>query len=114
MSRLVSLIDAALLDARRRRDVVIVSALRTASAAMANAEAVPAHGADTAGIGRVGATDVPRRELTEVERAEILRAEVADLRAAAEIYRDRDADRAEAALRGADAVEALLGEAHDV
>lgn len=108
MSRLVSLIDAALLDARRRRDAVVVSALRTASAAMANAEAVPAHGADTTGIGRVGATDVPRRELSEHERAEILRAEVADLRAAAEVYRDRNADRAEAALRGAKAVETLL------
>lgn len=113
MSRLVTLIDAALLDARRRRDVAVVSALRTASAALANAEAVPVQDAPSAEIGRVDATDVPRRELSETERAQILRAEVADLRAAEEVYRDRDVERAAAALRGAETLEVLLEEARE-
>lgn len=60
------------LRAAMGRDRVAVSALRVALAALANAEAVP--------VGEVpaGATEVARRELTEVERRAVVAAVVAE------------------------------------
>ncbi len=91
----------ALPEAMRARDKVAVSALRTALAALDNAEAVPVDGAVTHGpaleqspVG-VGATEAPRRELTEPDVAEIVRAEVLErLEAAAQLPDPAQADRA--------------------
>ncbi len=76
----------ALKTALRQRDRQATAALRTASAALANAEAVPTatepltsgdqHFAGSA-IG-VGAAEAVRRELTRAEVLEILRAEKQD------------------------------------
>jgi uncharacterized protein YqeY len=74
---------AALTDAMRARDRDAVSALRSALAAVANAEAVPidtvpgAGAAESAAVG-VGAADAPRRELGEDDVRSVLAAEVAE------------------------------------
>jgi len=74
---------AALTDAMRARDRDAVSALRSALAAVANAEAVPIHtmpgagAAESAALG-VGAADAPRRELGEDDVRSVLEAEVAE------------------------------------
>lgn len=80
----------ALRDAMRARDTPAVTALRTALSALANAEAVAVDPAAATGgaIGQApvgaGATEAPRRELSEGERIAIVRAEAADCAAAAE------------------------------
>ena len=74
---------AALTDAMRARDRDAVPALRSALAAVANAEAVPIHTMPSAGavekaaVG-VGAADAPRRELGEDDVRSVLEAEVAE------------------------------------
>ncbi|MFC1415212.1 hypothetical protein [Streptacidiphilus cavernicola] len=85
----------------RARDKVAVSALRTTLAALDNAEAVPVDEAGTRGMALeqspvgVGATEAARRELSEREVAEIVRAEAAErLDAAAELTAPAHADRA--------------------
>jgi uncharacterized protein YqeY len=84
----------ALLTAMKARDEVAVPALRATLAAIDNAESVAHPAAANAGaleqspVG-VGATEVARRTLSEAEVADIVRAEMADLEAAA-----RDYDRA--------------------
>ena len=74
--------DGSPLEARLRDDLTIamkahdaaaVTALRTALAALANAEAVEA-----VPIADAGPAEVARRELTEADRMEILRAHVLD------------------------------------
>lgn len=92
MSRppLAERLAAALPAAMRARDSVAVSALRSAVAALGNAEAVPVDAAPPAGAlehARVGAgaADVPRRELDEAEVHAVVRAEVTS--------RDEAADR---------------------
>jgi uncharacterized protein YqeY len=90
----------------RQRDAVAVSALRTALAAIENAEAVHPTGADVAprtgpspvagSVLGLGAGDVPRRDLTDEDVRRIVRGERAELLAAASVYERRgQAERAE-------------------
>jgi hypothetical protein len=91
----------------KARDAAAVAALRSALAAIDNAEAVePAPGrspvetghADLAGtVAGLGAAEVERRHLQEAEVEQIVQAEVADRRAAADAY--ERADQAERAGR---------------
>jgi uncharacterized protein YqeY len=84
----------ALPEAMKARDTVAVAALRSALAAIDNAEAVgaaqvpPGSGrADIAGaVVGVGAAEVERRSLTDAQVEELVRAEVADRQAAAGHY----------------------------
>ena len=93
---------AALPAAMKSRDRAATSALRATLAAIDNAEAVAPAGGEVRGqaieqvaIG-LGATEVARRALTDVEVEEIVRAELAEREAAADDYdRAGRADRAE-------------------
>jgi uncharacterized protein YqeY len=67
---------ADLTAALRQRDTAAVAALRTALAAIANAEAVPAD--DTPVLGVNGYADVARRNLTIERVVQILQAEAQD------------------------------------
>ncbi|NJC84120.1 GatB/YqeY domain-containing protein [Planosporangium mesophilum] len=84
---------AALPAAMKARDRVAVAALRSALAAIDNAEAVAAPAVRGLAIEQtpvgVGAAETPRRVLTQAEVEEIVRTEVAEREAAA-----RDYDRA--------------------
>ncbi|GHH59809.1 hypothetical protein GCM10018781_03680 [Kitasatospora indigofera] len=90
----------ALPEAMRARDKAAVSALRTALAAVDNAEAVPVDEAATRGralehspVG-AGATEAARRELTESDVVAVVRAEAAErLAAAAGLTEPAHADR---------------------
>ncbi|QIM22219.1 GatB/YqeY domain-containing protein [Phycicoccus sp. HDW14] len=81
---------AALRPAMRARDSTAVAALRSALAAVANAEALPVPDAPAAGaieqarVG-VGAADAPRLELGEDDVRRIVRAEVTERESAAEV-----------------------------
>lgn len=84
-------LHAAVPAAMKARDRRTVSALRSALAAIANAEAVEVGGEVLAGaieaspVG-VGAAEVARRVLSEADVAAIVRAEIAERRAAADAY----------------------------
>jgi len=100
----------ALPEAMRNRDKTTVSALRTALAALDNAEAAPVKEADLRGLALeqspvgAGATEVARRELSERDMADIVRAEATErLGAAAELTAPAHAAR-EARLRAEAAV----------
>ncbi len=89
--------------ATRDRDAVAV--LRSAIAAIENAEAQPADGTNAteavlAAPGAAGAGDVARREVDEVEARAIVAAEIVELDGAARAYRSAGAvgaaDRVEA------------------
>ncbi len=70
--------------ALKARDAEAVSALRSALGAIANAEAVPApQRTGTEVMLGVGPIEVPRRELTDVDIAGIVRAEIVERRQAA-------------------------------
>lgn len=108
-----------LVRALRTRDEVTAAALRSALAALANAEAVDTAPADQAPVGGhptiagslvgVGAAEVDRRELTAVEMEAILRAEVAErVEAAAEYRRLGHNDRAIRLEEEADVVRRYL------
>lgn len=93
-------LEAGLVPAMRARDAVTVSALRSALAALGNAEAVPSDGHPRAGAAEeaalgVGAADVPRRELSADEVRAVVEREVAE--------RVEAADRLRALGRPADA-----------
>ena len=86
---------AALVPAMKARDGAAVAALRSALGAIDNAEAVQAAPGPPAGAGHpdlagtvagVGAAEAARRSLSEAEVEAIVRAEVADRRAAADGY----------------------------
>jgi uncharacterized protein YqeY len=110
---------AALPAAIKARDSVAVSALRSALAAIDNAEAVdaaqappPAVGhADFAGsVAGLRAAEVVRRSLTATQAEEIVRAEVADRQASARDYeRAGQPDHAERLRREADVLRSHLG-----
>jgi hypothetical protein len=91
-SPLHSRLRAALPPAMKARDQAAVSALRSAMAAIDNAQAVealpaPRSGGAIAGAATgLGAGDAPRQELSEGAIAAVVRAEVADRRAAAADY----------------------------
>lgn len=81
---------AELVTALQRRDTVVVAAVRSALAALANAEAIPApveedEGAPTAHIAKatagLAATEAPRAALAEPDQRRILAAEMAELAA---------------------------------
>ena len=84
-------LSATLPVAMKARDRVAVAALRSALAAVANAEAVPVDSAPRAGAledaaSGPGAADAPRRELTEDDVRALVVGEVEDRdRAAAEL-----------------------------
>jgi uncharacterized protein len=84
---------ADLTAALKTRDRIAAAALRSALAAIDNAEAVPVDGAPVAGEGAVagavigvGAAEVARRGLTEVDVRAILAGEVQERRTAAAEY----------------------------
>jgi uncharacterized protein len=113
---LVTRLRAALPAALRARDAPAVAALRSALAAVANAQAVPAPDRAGRGLGigpdtalGVGTVEVPRRELTSAQVAAIVRAEVEDRRAAARGYAEHGRPERARRLRAeADALEAVL------
>ncbi|MFB7737122.1 hypothetical protein ACFC08_22595 [Streptomyces sp. NPDC056112] len=85
----------------RARDKAAVSALRSTLAAFDNAEAVPVGETGTRGLALeqspvgAGSTEALRRELTENDVADIVRAEAAErLEAAAQLTTPAHADRA--------------------
>lgn len=91
----------ALPEAMRARDKAAVSALRSTLAALDNAEAVLVDATATHGPAieqsptGAGATEAPRRELTEDETARIVRSEATErLEAAAQLTSPTHADRA--------------------
>jgi uncharacterized protein YqeY len=91
----------ALPEAMRARDKAAVSALRSALAALDNAEAVPQDGSGPHGLAvehspvGVGATEAARRELSEGAMADIVRAEADErLAAASRLTAPAQADRA--------------------
>jgi uncharacterized protein len=91
----------ALPEAMRARDKVAVSALRTTLAALDNAEAVPVDEAQPRGLALeqspvgVGATEAARRELSEGEVVDVVRAEAAErLEVAAQLTAPAQAERA--------------------
>jgi uncharacterized protein YqeY len=110
----------ALPAAMKARDGAAVTALRSALAAIDNAEAVePAPGrslsaaghADLAGtVAGLGAAEVERRHLQEAEVEQIVQTEVADRRAAADAYqRAGQAERAGRLRAEADVLSSYLG-----
>lgn len=101
---------AALTRAMKERDAVAVSALRSAIAAIDNAGAADAPDAKAASDGviagamrGVGASEVPRRELSETEVASLVRHEIAQRETAAAEYarhgREDDAARLRAQIQ---------------
>jgi uncharacterized protein len=91
----------ALPEAMRARDKAAVSALRSALAALDNAEAVPLGESGPRSLALeqspagVGATEVARRELSERGAADIVRAEAGErLDAAARLTAPAQAERA--------------------
>jgi uncharacterized protein len=77
-------LQQALRRALKERDTEAVSALRSALAAIANAEAVPApQRSGTEVMLGVGPSEVPRRELTEGEVVDVVEAEIVEHRQAA-------------------------------
>jgi uncharacterized protein YqeY len=103
----------ALLDARRTRDAEAVSTLRTALAALENAEAVPAAaraGALEDSPAGVGATEAERRVLSEADEVAVLDAEIASLEEAADAYAGSVPERAAAAREAARRLVALRGD----
>ena len=96
-----SRLRAELTASLKRRDRAVAAALRSAVAAVDNAEAVDPTGVDT--------TEVARRELSADEIDAILHHEVDDLRTAAEEYAElAQADRAADLAAGAAALSAIL------
>lgn len=99
----------ALLTARKDRDAVRVSALRSALSAIDNAEAVearveaPSSATIAGGVVGLGAAEVARRELSDAHIRELMRAEIDERSTAANAveasHTERAADlRAEAAV----------------
>jgi uncharacterized protein YqeY len=82
---------SALSDALKARDKTAMAALRSAIAAIDNAESVPV-GERRAGAielaGTLGAAEVPRKVLTEDDIRMIVQCEVSDRRAAAQQYQE--------------------------
>jgi uncharacterized protein len=117
-----SRLQGALRAAMKERDTAAVSGLRSALAAIANAEAVPLPAAPSGrppagdehvagGIAGPGGGEASRRAVTEDEATAIAAAEVTERRAAAREYEAAGHhDRAERLLREARAIEAAVDE----
>ena len=116
-------LQQALRAALQARDSAAVSALRSAQAAIGNAEAVvpppppqsPAPGGNrhfAGSVGGLGAAEAPRRVVTEQQASEIVRGEIAERHDAADLYeRFGHADRAARLRREADALRSALTDA---
>ncbi|MGW6424624.1 hypothetical protein ACWF82_18280 [Nocardia sp. NPDC055053] len=104
---------AALKPAMRARDRSAISALRSALAAIDNAEAVDAANVkagalEDSAVG-LGAAEARRRDLTEADIADIVRREIGERRdAAAEYDRLGATDRRDSLTAEADTLAALL------
>lgn len=108
----------ALRTAMKAREKGTVAAIRSALAAIDNAEAVDAaaaglqqtgHSRIAGTVGGLGAGEVARARLTEARMREIVAGEVAERRAAADEYDGHGQDERAAGLRSeADALAALL------
>ena len=88
---------AALLEARRARDAETVSTLRTALAALENAEAVPADaraGAIEDAPTGAGAAEAERRLLTDADELAVLDEEIASLHEAGRVLASSAPERA--------------------
>jgi uncharacterized protein len=104
----------ALLAARKDRDAARVSALRTALAAIDNAETpdgasvdAPESATIAGGVAGLGAAEVARRELSDAQIRELLRAEIDERLAAA---RQVTAERAATLRAEATVLSDLLGD----
>lgn len=111
-SALRTRLRSALLEARRARDPVATSTVRTVLAALENAEAVPVESAPAAGaiedsVRGVGGTDAPRRVLSDADELAILEAEIASLDEAVAAYDVVGPDRAQTARAGIEVLTAL-------
>lgn len=103
----------ALKPAMKARDRSAISALRSALAAIDNAEAIDAGdakaGALEAGAVGLGTAEARRRDLTETDITQIVRREIDERRhAAAEYDRLGAAERRDSLIAEADALTALL------
>ena len=105
-----------LLAARRGGDRAVAATLRSTLAALANAEAVAVEddaatvtSEYVAGLG-AGATDVPRRVVTEAEQRALVEAEIAELRQAETAYAPAHPERAAEAAAGIAVLERVLGQ----
>lgn len=94
---------AALLDARRARDAEVVSVVRSALAALENAEAVPVEAAAGAleASPAAGSTEARRRTLTDADELAVLDAEIEALAEAERVYAVHAPERAVAVQRAA-------------
>lgn len=122
--RILEALSTELTAAMRRRDTAVVSALRSAQSALANAEATPDAGPRVDGAGApvhsrhvagatpgLGATEVARVTLTQDQVRTIVDHERADLLAHAErLQRLCRRDEADGARRAADVLASLLDE----
>ena len=110
-----------LTEAVRSRDTVTVSALRTLLSSISNAQAVAAPSAPPStpaessehvagSVAGVGAAEVPRRELSEADVADLLRGEIAERHAAVDALGGRG-ERAERLRAEAVVLEVLLQDA---
>ena len=106
----------ALPAALRQRDAPLVSALRSTLAALDNAEAVPIGQHDPGSLALEatpvggGTREVPRRDLSDEQVEQLVRAEVDERRAAARLYaRAGQHDRAQRLGAEADALAAVAG-----
>lgn len=106
-------LEAAALDARKRRDRTAASAFQATLAAIANAEAIPV--GEAAGTGAledaprgVGSTEAERFHLSEDQQRDIVRAEIADRRQVADRLDELNPEAAQELRLAADLLEALL------
>ena len=109
-------LSAALAPAMKARDRVAVAAIRSALAAVSNAEAVPVDTVPSAGAIEAaalgaGSADAPRRELSEDDVLAVVALEVADRdRAAAEMTGHGHHEEAQRLTAEADVLRALLAD----
>lgn len=107
---------ALLLDARRGQDRSRTALLRGLLAELDNAEAAPTGAAEGSGsvhvagaTAGVGATEAPRRDLTEADERELVVRGLADVEAALPHLERADPARAAEERASLDAVRAALG-----
>jgi len=107
----------ALRAALQARDPAAVSALRSAQAAIGNAEAITPPGSAAPGgnqhfagsVEGLGAAEAPRRVLSEADAEEIIGAEISERHEAADLYeRAGHADRAARLRREAEVLRSAL------
>lgn len=111
-SPLRSRLRTCLLDARRSRDAAAVSVVRSALAALENAEAVPsdsvAGAIEDSPVG-VGAAEAERRTLTDAEELAVLDTEIEALAESERAYAVVAPERAAAARAGIALLDGLRG-----